>query len=99
MPVFTAVQWSPESVERKTPPWVPTIQVPTYRVVGVRGSIARQMASHFSIPAFAAVHVAPRLTERYTPRSRPAYRVVGVSGSTASERTSINERPLFIATH
>src|SRR5450759_4099968 len=97
MPVFTAVQWPPLSVERRQPPWVPTIQVPAYRVVGVRGSMARHQTSTGGRPVFTSVQVAPRLTERKTPVLVPAYRVVGVRGLMAREATLVLVIPVFAA--
>src|SRR5450756_679197 len=74
-PVFTAVQWSPPSIERKTP----APQVPAYKVVGVFGSMARQETCDLARPVFTRVQYSPLLVERNTPYLAPAYRVVAVS--------------------
>src|SRR5450830_12726 len=86
IPVFTAVQWSPLSVERKTP-----FPLAAYRMEGVRGSRTRAMISPLSI---IVVQMLPLSVERKTPFNVPAYNVEGVTGLIARQRMfSLGPRP------
>jgi len=60
-PVFTAVQWPPLLVDRKTP-----ALLPRYRVEGVTGLMARQENAilHVVSPVFTGVHVVPLFVDR-----------------------------------
>src|SRR5450756_3005866 len=67
-----------------------------YRVVGVRGSMARELKSLPAVrPVYTAVHVLPLLTERNTvPMWAPAYKVEGVAGLMARHSTYSSVRPM-----
>src|SRR5664280_327627 len=84
-PVFTAVDGSPLSVERKTP-----APVPAYRVVGVRGLMIRELAPTLGRPR---VQCSPLLVERKRPPLVTAYSVVGVLGSMVRPMTCQAARP------
>jgi hypothetical protein len=69
-----------------------------YRVVGVRGLMAREETVLLVRPVFTAVQVVPLSLERKTPSYHvPAYRIVGALGSMARELTSRGAGAVFTA--
>src|SRR5664280_2143909 len=79
---------------------MPPPLVLAYRVVGVRGLMARDKTHRLAglvNPVFTAVHVSPLSMERKTPAPVPAYRVVGVTGSMTTLPTTLLASPVFTA--
>jgi hypothetical protein len=64
-PEFTAVQFAPLLVERKTPP----LSVPANILLPITANVPTML---FPNPEFTAVHFVPLLVERKTPKSVPA---------------------------
>src|SRR5659263_299747 len=52
-PVFIGVQWSPLSVEQKTPPPF----VAAYSTIGIAGSAAREVTFRWSVPSLSLIHI------------------------------------------
>src|SRR5664280_2775849 len=94
-PVFIAIQCPPLSVERKTPLYL----VLAYKVVGMRGLMARQEIALLVRPVFIAIQCPPLSVERKTPSWVPTYSVVGMRGLMAREPTPLSVRPVFTAVH